>query len=508
MRFERRDLIACGTLALLGSCAFVRLMAIPAFEDEATELRWIHRVIEAGEWLQPLSEGKPLEVWPMIPLVRLNPAPLNAIRALHVLLGMSSSVLIYLLARQIGNRRQAFVSGVLFAICPFVVYLQRLALPDMLLCTAGISVLLGTHALCESPTRLRACGLALALLLAAFCRFPVGFVCAISLPLALLLMPADERRTQLSNPRIAKLLASQAPVILLMLTVLAVITLQAHQGHALGFGVQALRGIALGHYAGIPAGTGVPRPSLAGELNAQLSWPVTTIWIVGLVAGAFYNWRLRWLIAVGAVPLLAIGLLADYWFSRYLLFTLPPLIIAAVGGWARLAQRTGRPIDLGMLAICVALMGWQSSRIILNPIGARWSPLDRFQYFEGWGSGYGYPEAAHFLVAARAAPAILFSLDGHSAYQLLTYLPAEWSNRVRIATYGDDGRVLRTERQRLDNLLEHAPAAILISPQLLDGYLTSSFGPEALEHLQLRQIASFDKPGHHAQLALYEATRR
>jgi hypothetical protein len=343
------------------------------------------------------------------------------------------------------------------------------------------------------------------LVLAAFCRFPVGFVCATSLPLALLLMPANERRTQLSKPRIAKLLASQAPVILLMLTVLAVVTLQAHRG-------KALRGIALGHYAGIPAGTGVPRPSLAGELNAQLSWPVTSIWIVGLIAGAFCNdWRHRWLIAVGAAPLLAIGLLADYWFSRYLLFTLPPLIIAAVAGWATLARRAGRfrqSINLGMLAICVALMGWQSSRIILNPLDARWSPLDRFQYFEGWGSGYGYPAAAHFLVAARCAPAILFSLDGHSAYQLLTYLPAEWSTRVRPVTYGDDGRVLRTEQQRLDNLLEHAPAGILISPQLLDGYLTSSFGPAGLEHLQLRQIASFDKPGDHAQVAFYEATRR
>src|SRR5882757_5917701 len=152
MRLERRDLLACATLALLGCCAFIHLMAVPVFEDEATQLRWIDRAMTAGEWLQPLSDGKPLEVWPMIPLARLSPAPLPAIRALHVLVGMCGAVLTYLLARRLGNLLQAFVCGALFAICPFVVYLQRLAMPDTMLCTAGIAVLLGTLALCESPT--------------------------------------------------------------------------------------------------------------------------------------------------------------------------------------------------------------------------------------------------------------------------------------------------------------------------------------------------------------------
>ena len=43
MRLERRDLLACATLALLGCCAFIHLMAVPVFEDEGTQLRWIDR---------------------------------------------------------------------------------------------------------------------------------------------------------------------------------------------------------------------------------------------------------------------------------------------------------------------------------------------------------------------------------------------------------------------------------------------------------------------------------
>src|SRR5580692_2590335 len=53
-------------LLLLGSFAFVHLTALPPYEDEGSQLRWIWRIIDAGEWLQPLGDGKPLEAWPMV----------------------------------------------------------------------------------------------------------------------------------------------------------------------------------------------------------------------------------------------------------------------------------------------------------------------------------------------------------------------------------------------------------------------------------------------------------
>ena len=52
------------------------------------QLGWIWRVIDAGEWLQPLGDGKPLEAWPLVPLVRLGLHPLTAARAMHVVAGM------------------------------------------------------------------------------------------------------------------------------------------------------------------------------------------------------------------------------------------------------------------------------------------------------------------------------------------------------------------------------------------------------------------------------------
>jgi 4-amino-4-deoxy-L-arabinose transferase-like glycosyltransferase len=196
----RNDIVPIGALLLIGSFAFVRLMALPAFEDEGSQLRLVWRVIEAKEWLQPFGEGKPLEVWLVVPLVRLAEQPLAAIRALHVLVGMLGAVLTYRLGLRVTDRPAAWVSGALFAICPFVVYLQRLALSDILLCTAGVWVLLSVLRFVESATWPRAAVMALSMVLAAFCKFPVGFVFLISMPVALALQPAGDKRRMLQPP--------------------------------------------------------------------------------------------------------------------------------------------------------------------------------------------------------------------------------------------------------------------------------------------------------------------
>jgi 4-amino-4-deoxy-L-arabinose transferase-like glycosyltransferase len=510
MSTYRNDIVPIGALLLIGSFAFVHLMAVPAFEDEGSQLRLVWRLIEAKEWLLPLGEGKPLEAWPMVPLVQLGGEQLAAIRALHVLVGMIGAVLTYRLGLRVTDRWTAWMSGALFAICPFVVYLQRLALSDVLLCTAGIWVLVSTLRFAESPTWPRASVLAVGLVLAAFCKFPVGFVFLLSMPLALVLMPAGPRRGLLAEPHLARALAALAPVAVLALAVIVTAVIRWQRGQSPGFGVQDLLGIGFGHYRNIGAGIGGPRPNLFHELTAQISGPVAAIGLVGLAASAIFgDWRQRWLIAVGALPMLAIGFLTEFWFSRYLLFTLPPLIVAAVCGWRSLSLRAGRlqrPCEIGALAVSVVFMVHQSALIILNPAAANWSTLDRYQYFEGPGSGYGYPEAAKFILAAPDAPLMVYSLDGHSAYQLRNYLPPVWSSRVTPVFYGKDGKVLGSEEERFANVSSRMPAWLVISDQLLDRYMISSFGEKNAGQIKLRQLAKFEKPGLRAQLSIYEIT--
>jgi 4-amino-4-deoxy-L-arabinose transferase-like glycosyltransferase len=509
---RRTELLSIAALLLLGSVAFVRLMSFPAFEDEGSQLRWIWRMIHAAEWLQPLVDGKPLETWPIAPLVWLGVPALLAARAMHVVSGMLAVLLTYRLALELGDRAAAIVSAVLLAVCPLLVYLERLALADVFLCAGGLWALLAAIRFIRSPVTAHAIEFACGLVLAAFCKFPMGFWFLMAMPLAMLCMPSETRQRLLRTPALTKLLAAHVPVVLLLTLVATVAVVRLGRGLVPGFGLQHVLGIGLGRYSDIAKGLGIAPPRLLSELTVQLSWPVTIMGGVGistaLIAG---DWRRRWLVAVGLLPLLAIGLLASFWFSRYLLFTLPPLIIAAVSGWRSLLRRAGsigRPAEWGAFGLCAAFMGHQSALIILNPVAARWSPLDRFQYFEGWTSGYGYPEAAKFLLQAPVAPAMVYSLDGHSAYQLLTYLPENWRSRVQPVIYGREGTELRSEDARWENLFSRTPAWIIGPESLMADYLQSSFGQVNSKRIDLRQVAMFDKPGMRTRLGLYESTQR
>jgi len=159
------------------------------------------------------------------------------------------------------------------------------------------------------------------------------------------------------------------------------------------------------------------------------------------------------------------------------------------------------------VALCVGFMAHQSALLIVDPAAARWSPVDRFQYFEAPGSGYGYPEAAHFVRESPAAPRMIYSLDNYSAYQLLTYLPAAWRGRVKPIFYGAGGKVASSNAERLGNLFGAAPVWLIVPEQLLRGDLESSFGSANPPQLRLRRMAEFNKPGMRARLALYEVMR-
>jgi hypothetical protein len=398
------------------------------------------------------------------------------------------------------------VSGFLFVICPFVVYLQRFALSDTFVCLAALMVWLSLLRFTGQMRWRDAILLGTGLVLGALAKLPVGFVLMIAAPLALILMPAGLRHDLLRPPARARLLSAHVPPVLLAVLIAVIALVRVRRGQSAGFGLTDFVGVGMGRYGGIGDAMGAGRMTLAGELGAQLSWPVTVIGAAGVIIGAcLRDWRLRWLAASAAVPMLAIATLASFWFSRYLLFTLPPLIILAVAGWCALAARLRAPVMLAALCIaCMLLMGYQSALIVLKPTAASWSAVDRFQYFEGWSSGYGYPEAAAFLLASPAVPPTVIALDGHSAYQLRSYLPRAWLSRVNSVDYALDGRPLRTPRERLEYLLRAGPTWIIIPEPLLQRYLEASFG--AGNHLDLRLIAAFDKPGARTRLAIYEAS--
>jgi hypothetical protein len=505
MKLAHSELPAMVALTLLGSLAFVHLGAIPVFEDEGTQMRWIWQALQSDSWLQPLLVGKPLEAWLPLPFVWFGLPALWVMRPLHVLAGVATTLLSYRVARAMAPRAPALAAGALYALCPFVVYLQRFALPDGTLAFGSMWVLWCALRFIDTPLPRCAAWLAVALVVAALSKLPVGFVCALDVPLALLLMPPARRQPLLRGAAGRLLLAAHTPVAVLAAAVCVTALIRARHGQIPGFGLQDLLGIGLGGYDSISAAMKLPRPTLFGELSVQLTPTVVLIGVVGLIAGACWgDWRQRWLLLAGAVPMLAIGLLSTFWYSRYLLFTLAPLDVVAVLGWYQMAQRAGRWrgwVQLPPLLLVAAVMGSQSGQLIESPADARWSAVDRFQYFEGWGSGYGYPEAARFLLAASPAPALVYALDGHSACQLASYLPRAWQRRVRSISDGPHGEPLTSTEARRANLALADPAWLIVPRPLLQHYLDASFGQ--VDPVDSRLLAQFRKPGERVSLGIY-----
>jgi hypothetical protein len=96
------------------------------------------------------------------------------------------------------------------------------------------------------------------------------------------------------------------------------------------------------------------------------------------------------------LPFLLFALFSQPWSARYVLPTLPPLLILVAGGIdavaARLKPSLGR-FTAFVLTALISLPGVSFDRdLLLDPAGAPFPRADRLQLVTGWPSGYGVRE--------------------------------------------------------------------------------------------------------------------
>ncbi|MBM3205646.1 phospholipid carrier-dependent glycosyltransferase, partial [Candidatus Shapirobacteria bacterium] len=119
----------------------VNLTILPIFADEAIYLRW-SQVMRTEPTLRflPLSDGKqPLFMWLTIPFLKIFTNPLVSGRILSALAGLGSLIGLFLLSWELfKNKWLALVTSFFYAIVPFFVFFDRLALVDSLLAMFGI----------------------------------------------------------------------------------------------------------------------------------------------------------------------------------------------------------------------------------------------------------------------------------------------------------------------------------------------------------------------------------
>ncbi|OGM27108.1 hypothetical protein A2962_03330 [Candidatus Woesebacteria bacterium RIFCSPLOWO2_01_FULL_39_61] len=383
------------SLALILRLAKVLFDQQPIFGDEAIYIRWA-QIMRAEPTLRfiPLSDGKqPLYMWAIIPLLKLISNPLFAGRIMSVFTGMGSLVGVFVLTQILFRSTKAsLLASLVYAISPFVVFFDSMALVDSMLTMFGIWTLV------FSVLSVKALRLDFAMIAGFF----LGGAMLTKSPAVFfsILLPLDLLFLNLAKDKGKKAIILIKFLILLMVTYL----------------------IAFGLYNILRLG---PNFHLIALRNQDYIFPLSHLWINPKDPFIFhikeiFQWLwilgpsvLPLLVAIGIIlrfnkfkkeifllsfwillPLLANAMYAKVFTVRYILFVLPYLFIFVGVLFKNDLKKSFITLLLAIFIVHALII----DLTLITKIEA--APLPRNErsgYLEEWTAGYGIKETAKYL---------------------------------------------------------------------------------------------------------------
>ena len=370
------------------------LMHIPIFIDEAIHVDWGRATAESYPPSNLVYDGKWLSIKIFALASSLN-APFDdliAARFSVAVLGLTAALACYLTGRDLFSRRAGVLAAAVYVALPFTVLYNGLAMTD------GVQMAFGAWAVFLSArlamTRRWVYVLALPLALGAAVLAKFSGIVLIGLPLTAVLLLVPRTRWVGGALR-------AAPALLVPLGLFALF-------------------YSLGMLQTLQANATVARVSLREQVWVNLFaagewlWGLLTPSVV-LAASAAAAWLLAFersrsglfVVAVLGITILPYVVLSQVWFPRYLLTAVIPVslavgrlldVTAAKMGQRGLGRRALAGATLPFLTACV--LGWpvlRSGTVLLALPEADIPAPERFQFVEGWPSGYGVRELVAFL---------------------------------------------------------------------------------------------------------------
>lgn len=388
-RLLRRPLLLL--LLLYFATRLFGLTRLPMFLDESWHLNWSMWIAEGKEWEVPWQYGKGLNIFVNALLFPwIGERYLWAARAVTVLFGTLSAVAVFGAARMLYDATTAVVASVLYILCPYALFYDRLVLTDPVQSAFAALALWWSVRVARSARPAQGVVLGLLLALSVFSK-ALGLLAFLTPALAFLTLPG-RRRDTLRAFAAAYVTGGLLVVYPLWRFFSETSTVRA----------------AIDKSDAGPLGRAIENAPLAWEWISSL-WtpPLLALAAFGLAAAA---WRRSGagLFLGGAVvlPLLAFLGISTLWFPRYLVFLTPPLAILAGAslagalqlGWRRTGGGAPPAWAFGaatVLALAPALRFdywlWR------DPSRAPLAEVERFQFVDGWPSGYGVRDTVVFL---------------------------------------------------------------------------------------------------------------
>jgi len=373
----------------------VNLTSLPVFCDEAIYVRWSQLIKSVSSlFFVPLSDGKqPLFMWLVVPFFSVFKDPLFAGRFVSVLAGWGTLITIFFLAKLLFSRKTAIYAIIIYLFLPFSFFFDRLALADNLLTFFGVLSLYLSLLLAQKPSLKNSLLLGIVLGLAWLTKSPAIYFIALSV----FTFAVIRKTIFVVYPAISAFIA---------FVIFNILRLDS-QFHMIG-----RRNLdyvwSIGEILKHPFDPLKPHLIDVFNIFVQfISWPLI-IAVLILVIVSFKNKKIeaKKLLILSAwclLPLLASAAMAKAFTARYILFTLPPLIIIFAFFLKRL-----RPFFLLLLLIPNFIYLYQLS---FKPFSAKLPPTET-GYLKDWTSGWGIQKAATYLRQRAQVVNVIVGTEG------------------------------------------------------------------------------------------------
>lgn len=410
--------------------------------DEATHLTRSQEVWQ-GKPFDLLLTGKALGPYLAALFDPFSAAPWIG-RYVIVLVGSIGLASIIALGRALHSRQAGLLAGVLWLLCPYLFFFERMALVDATVASfATLSALLAVRMIRTGGTRdAILCGVALAL-----CVFAktTGIVFLVIPTGTAILLPGITRRNVQSALDIEKGWGEAATFTFQAITRDVRVRLrQVIITYVVALVLLIVPSLYIWSQSANVFGIGTLASDQTSTLSERLAHNIETAWnayhayfhplfwaflLFGMVMALGLQPRRALLLAMlSIIPLAVLILTATQLYLRYLVITLPGLLALAAVGFVSATQfsRWRRPLPwlaVGVWAVLFTLPFMSTA--FADPGQLALPTSDRYEYLDGWTAGFGLREAADELIRiahAQNAPLTAIGLVS-SCNTLRLYVP-------------------------------------------------------------------------------------
>jgi len=368
------------------------LTRFPPFIDETIHIL-LAIIFRLGELGAGYSEGRWLTTTMIAPLLSLPGEPLLGARILSVIAGLFSTIGLFYIGKTLFNIRIGLLAASTYVIVPYALFFDRLALADGLVVTFGVWIVFVTIRTLRSENGMYSVLLALLLILSFLAKDSAMIYIMIPLLAILTLVPFGQWLAAIK--KVLPALLGSAIILLFLLFG--------------DFGAENVRG----KYELVLGKTLINLFLINGNQLVDWAWrmlsPVLAVASLMAIGWSLFikQSRIKWfLISLLILSICPYLIFATKFYPRYVFFSLVPLILlfSCFLSWlvdSLLTLSNGHVWSKFLpVPFLLTLFAWpmvMDYQILVSPENASLPALIRWQYFEGWPSGYGVRQLAEYL---------------------------------------------------------------------------------------------------------------